>query len=130
MARYYILNEKNLPVEADLLTWGKWFEQNFQKRVVAKTYMPEFEVSTVFLGLNHNWNDEGTPHIYETMVFPIGTYDDIHCNRYPACSYALEGHRDATKWAFRKMHWWNRLLCWIAPWKFKNEVNDEAIPKL
>lgn len=46
------------------------------------------EVSTVYLGFNHAF-DDGSPVLWETMVFP-GC--DI-CERYHTLEEALEGHR-------------------------------------
>lgn len=47
-------------------------------------------VSTVFLGLDHNWG-EGPPLVFETMVFRDGNGDD--CQRYSTWLQAMEGHR-------------------------------------
>ena len=37
---------------------------------VAMDQIGENEVSTVFLGWDHNWSEEGPPILFETMVFP------------------------------------------------------------
>lgn len=47
-------------------------------------------VSTVFLGLNHNWG-HGEPLLYETMVFG-GKFND-ETERYTTVEQAIEGHR-------------------------------------
>jgi len=63
----YTLDEKGTPVEApDVITWAKWFQD--AERHVAKETIGEAEVSTVFLGVDHNWGD-GPPILWETMVF-------------------------------------------------------------
>ena len=63
----YTLDEKGTPVhEPDMMTWARWFESADRK--VAKETIGEAEVSTVFLGLDHNWGD-GPPILWETMVF-------------------------------------------------------------
>lgn len=49
-------------------------------------------VSTVWLGLNHNYFRDGPPLIFETMVFQEGM-DDEYLQRYPTEESALEGHR-------------------------------------
>jgi hypothetical protein len=49
-------------------------------------------VSTVWLGLDHNWNPHGPPLIFETMVFENGTiFDDFMC-RYSTLAQAQRGH--------------------------------------
>ena len=49
-------------------------------------------VSTVWLGLDHNWG-EGPPHIFETMLFPnASNYEEIAMERYSTEQAALEGH--------------------------------------
>ena len=55
-------------------------------------------VSTVWLGLDHSFGD-GPPLIYETMVFPPHSYDDLKCDRYPSRKAATIGHTTAVRWA-------------------------------
>lgn len=65
--RYYIL-EGTEPVACDdLFIWGKAFGK-FNRRV-KRTVIGEICVSTVFLGLDHNFSDEGEPILFETMIF-------------------------------------------------------------
>jgi len=56
-------------------------------------------VSTVWLGLNHNWGD-GPPLIFETMVFRSqAEFHDLDCDRYATEAEAREGHtRMVAKW--------------------------------
>ena len=81
----YILKGKKL-VKADLITWAKWFETT--DRHVALTQVGKKEVSTVFLGIDHNWG-KGAPHLFETMIFP----DAKLYGRYPTWEKAKEGHK-------------------------------------
>lgn len=69
----YILKGHTAVQELDVLTWGRWFET--ADRVVAQTDIPGGIVSTVFLGVNHNFGD-GPPILFETMVFIDGGDDD------------------------------------------------------
>jgi len=63
----YTLNEKGTPVhEPDLITWARWLVSADRK--VANETIGEAEVSTVFLGTDHNWG-YGPPILWETMVF-------------------------------------------------------------
>lgn len=82
----YIL-EGHKPVKCDdILTWAKWFEtaSRVVKKDTAKVTLHgknvgEIKVSTVFLGIDHNFDDKGDPILFETMVF--GGELDEACDR-------------------------------------------------
>jgi hypothetical protein len=75
----YILDKNGRPVhEPDLLKWGQWFEKG--ERVVAKTFVGELEVSTVFLGLDYRFDSKGPPIVWETMVFNKDS-EELECDR-------------------------------------------------
>lgn len=64
----YVLNENGSPiVEPDFMKWAEWFEK--ADRHVADEKVGNVRVSTVFLGLNHNFSQDGSPILWETMVF-------------------------------------------------------------
>jgi hypothetical protein len=84
----YILFGKT-PVEADLLEWGKWFQD--ADRHVAQTEIGDFWISTVFLGLDHQFG-EGPPLLFETMVFNKDR-DDLWCERSSTWEEAEETHQ-------------------------------------
>jgi len=66
---HWILDAKGeKPVAVDLMTWAKWFEKG-SNRIVAKENLGRYLVSTVFLGIDHNFSPQGPPIIWETMVF-------------------------------------------------------------
>lgn len=85
----------HIPVPADLLTWAQWNEEHHTDKIVQQDTIGDYWVSTVFLGFDHNWVDDGPPLIFETMVFegPQGDRSDISCQRYSTWEMALEGHR-------------------------------------
>jgi len=95
MLRHYILDANGDPVEVDdFLTWGRWFET--AHRVIASDKDESVgadgvHVSTVFLGLDHNFDAVGPPVLWETMVFggPLHGEQD----RYASRAAALEGHQ-------------------------------------
>jgi len=73
----YVLNKDNDPVLLeDLDLWAATFKDN---RIVKQETVTELEglvspfdslwVSTVFLGLDHNFSSKGPPVVFETMVF-------------------------------------------------------------
>jgi hypothetical protein len=64
---YWILDDNSTPVKTEsVFEWAQWFET--ADRRVALTELDGAEVSTVFLGLDHNYG-MGPPLLYETMVF-------------------------------------------------------------
>jgi hypothetical protein len=52
----------------DAYEWAEWYE-NFDARRVAESYVAGVRVSTVFLGIDHNYVSGGVPVLFETMVF-------------------------------------------------------------
>lgn len=88
MAETYIL-EGTIPVPVDLQTWARWFAT--AERHVAETWVtPEVRVSTVFLGLDHQYG-AGPPLLFETMVFRDG--DGCEQERYGTWQAAEQGHQ-------------------------------------
>ena len=68
--KHYILGGEDgkTPVPVDLMTWARAFERSAD-RIVDQDELPgDVRVSTVFLGLDHQWGD-GPPHLFETMIF-------------------------------------------------------------
>jgi hypothetical protein len=100
---HYILNANGDPQpEDDLLKWGEWFT-NDERRIVRHqrwngVVFPtddglrregEVFVSTVFLGMDHNWFG-GPPILWESMVFIDG--EDCEQQRYSSLREAIIGH--------------------------------------
>ena len=67
--RYYILDASNRPIKADLMAWAQWFETIGNHVVGFAQITSQVHVSTVFLGIDHNWSGNGPPILFETMVF-------------------------------------------------------------
>lgn len=88
----------------DMETWCELFE-NPKYKVVRQTELPNgFFVSTVWLGLDHNFYGRGPPLIFETMVFtskaPMS--ESLDQERYPSELEAREGHDEMVeKWKAR-----------------------------
>lgn len=63
-------------------------------KIIKQEYLPDGKwVSTVWLGLDHNW-DGGKPLIFETMVFPSHEgISDLDCKRYSTLAQAKKGHK-------------------------------------
>ncbi len=91
MEKYYKL-EGTKVVPVDSLLWAQWFET--AHRVIGNDTIGDARVSTVFLGINHNWGD-GPPLLFETMIFG-GVHDgwQERCSTYEE---ALAMHAKAKK---------------------------------
>ncbi len=85
----YILEGHTPKVCHDVLTWGRWMEK--AKRHVAKTQVGAVNISTVFLGLDHSFNDDGPAVLFETMIFG-GKHDQDEW-RYHTWDEAEQGHK-------------------------------------
>lgn len=92
MRIYYKLNPEGEPVPCeDVIEWGKWFER--ANRTVLRDELPNnVRVSTVFLGLDHNFGGP-QPLLWETMIFggPHADYQE----RYATREDAIAGHARA-----------------------------------
>ena len=63
----WILVDKE-PVKSTLLEWGRWLETS-KDRIIDLTEIDGIRISTVFIGIDHNWRDSGPPILFETMIF-------------------------------------------------------------
>jgi len=95
----YILNRWGRPkVCDDVLQWAAWFESH--DRSIARTDIKvtrngkgDIYVSTVFMGIDHNFARRGDPVLFETMIF--GGPHDGYQDRYTTRGAALKGHEKA-----------------------------------
>ncbi len=55
-------------------------------------------LSTVWLGLEHGFDQEGNPLIFETMLFPKkGDWGELDMERYSILEEAEKGHEEMKK---------------------------------
>ena len=100
---YYVLDGTTV-VPATRDQWSEMMERGF--RQMARTVINDRIVSTVFLGLDHQFGD-GPPLVFETMVFGMNANGDIDPRdehgqwRYPTWDDAIIGH-DAVVTALRE----------------------------
>ncbi len=88
--KYILKGKVPVPVE-DLMVWAKDMEEG--TRIVKQTKLPgDVLVSTVFLGIDHNWYDIGPPILFETMIFG-GKHSDYQ-KRYTTWDDAEKGHQE------------------------------------
>ena len=94
--RLYVLSG-HVPVRVHYLAeWGRMFEMSGDRRRVALDVIeqPELDpvkVSTVFLGIDHNWHDDGPPLLFESLVFGGPLDGDMY--RYSTWDEAAAGHK-------------------------------------
>ena len=93
---YYILRgHKAVPVHH--VVFSRWYSQHDDRHVgedfVGDPRQPKtmVRISTVFLGLDHQFNEKGPPILFETMVF--GGKLDTAQWRYATWDEAEKGHR-------------------------------------
>jgi hypothetical protein len=92
----FILVGHEAAPEPNLMRWAAWFET--ADRHVRDSFQGDVRVSTVFLGLDHNFGG-GPPHLFETMAF-IG-HEVVGCERYSTWAEAEEGHARWVAQVFR-----------------------------
>ena len=88
----YILKGKTPVVENDIIKWGKWF--GTANRHVKEDIIKGIHISTVFLGINHNFVG-GKPILFETRIFG-GEHNDYQ-ERYHTLEEAEDGHEKAVE---------------------------------
>jgi len=77
--------------DGQLITRNDWAEMYGRERHIGDTHVNNIRVSTVWLGLNHNWSGQGPPLIFETVVFDADG-NDLDQQRYPTLVAARAGH--------------------------------------
>ena len=86
---YYKLDENGHPQPCSVKEWTTSFEDH-ETRIVAYNQIGDVTVSTVFLGLDHNFSGVGPPTLFETMIF--GGELDQYQERYATRDDAVAGH--------------------------------------
>ena len=96
MDKYVLDKDGRTPVACELMTWAQAFETRKGSvdpwRVASTTILDSVHVSTVFLGLDHQYGD-GPPLLFETMIF--GGDLDGWQDRYSTWEEAEAGHAKA-----------------------------------
>lgn len=110
MSDKYTFDGKDVHRVDDLIEWATWFET--ADRTIQVTEGTTHVVSTVFLGIDHNFlGDGGAPILFESMVFPIGQWRTVPCRglddqasrRYSTVAEARAGHAELVK------QWCNKI---------------------
>lgn len=90
MSDWYKLDENRNPVKLKFEDVLAMPDGSCWARVDDTDVLGKVRVSTVFLGLDHQFEKGGRPLIFETMVFG-GSLDD-ECERYSTWAEAETGH--------------------------------------
>jgi hypothetical protein len=78
----------------DMMTCAKFLEDRDYKIIKQDTLDNGKWVSTVWLGLDHQFGD-GQPLIFETMVFSSkDDFSEERCKRYSTLKEAIKGHKN------------------------------------
>lgn len=89
---YFVLDGHKVRATRDMLEWARMFEDH-AARTVAKSEIGGVEVSTVFLGLDHNFSGDGPPKLFETMIFQSKSDElDGWCQRCSTWEQAEQQH--------------------------------------
>ena len=72
MNRYILQGHKAVLVDKETYL----NQPEHQNRIVATSTIENYFVSTVFLGVDHQWEDDGPPLLFETMVFGKGPLNE------------------------------------------------------
>lgn len=92
MSMYY--DRQGQPMK--LSEWAEKFEDRAYKQVARTVFPNDVRVSTVWLGMDHGFNNR-LPIIFETMVFgKNAARGDTYQERYVTESEALAGHERIT----------------------------------
>jgi hypothetical protein len=87
----YILKDRKPVACPDMVKWGRWMER--ADRHVGRTAVGPLDISTVFLGLDHNFFG-GQPILFETMIFGFDG-EDSYQTRCSTWDEAEAMHRAA-----------------------------------
>lgn len=90
--RYILEGKKPVPC-SDLQKWGEWIGTPENRRIEWTDIEGGF-ISTVFLGIDHNFHGSGDPVLYETLV-QQGGFE--HMERYSSYDEAVKGHKKYVK---------------------------------
>jgi hypothetical protein len=106
---WWILDENHTPqyVGLGIEAIGRYHDKVWQR--VDHTLVGPYEISTVFLGIDHGFIEEGPPILFETMVFCQGSRSDLECERYATWDQAVAGHNAMVE-EVRSWGWKRRLV--------------------
>lgn len=95
----YIFDSEGNTMQCDwcMECWGRWWHDNRCVAYETISSDPKVIVSTVFLGIDHDFSLTGIPVLWETMI--LGGEHDGYQERYTTRKDAMEGHERAVMFA-------------------------------
>lgn len=93
--------EGRTPVPCDITNWAKRFEDKKLRQIANTEFGDYIRISTVFLGLDHNFDGSGPPILFETMIF--GSSLNEQQWRYATYEEAEKGHEAAVERVYHEM---------------------------
>jgi hypothetical protein len=102
--RYILDNEGNPVPEPDIYKWAGWHADIGNRRVAYTTLDDGSYVSTVFLGTDHNFMQDGPPVLWETMTFNVPNDLGEFQERYTSEADARAGHLRIVKMLRDQIH--------------------------
>lgn len=91
---HYILDGHTPVPVRELMKWATWYQT--ADRHVADTRIGHIRISTVFLSIDHGFDDRQAPILFETMVFGGGELNETMF-RYATWDEAAAGHQDVVE---------------------------------
>lgn len=89
----HYFDKQGKPIE-DIMTWGKLHSDEKYMRIGMTKFSDNSFVSTVWLGINHNFCGVGDPIIFESMYFPTEQQLEEWQERYCTEEEAKTGHQE------------------------------------
>ena len=95
----------------DVVEFARLFENKAYQRLAHAQLANGFQISTVWLGIDHNFGRHKRPVIFETMIFDkFNGRWDRNIIRYCEKGFALRGHRRVIEACRRRRPIW---LAWL-----------------
>jgi hypothetical protein len=88
---HYILDGHTPVPTYELMVWANWYQT--AERHVGNTRIGRIRISTVFLSIDHGFDSNQPPVLFETMVFGGGVLNEAML-RYCTWEEAEAGHKD------------------------------------
>jgi hypothetical protein len=101
--RFYTLDSKKNMVPSTIIDWSN-FLQKKERIVKQDKLMNGYFISTVFLGIDHNFIGKGNPLLFETIVFDTNS-NTAFMHRYSTYKNALKGHEIILKKFDQIINW-------------------------
>ena len=81
------------------MIWAQWYSDH-SKRRVAEDYTRFYRLSSVFLGIDHNFSENGPPLLFETMLFEREATIKLFWGKLRTYNEEAFSDQDETQWRF------------------------------